>query len=259
VTSVNHGLMTLDVEGVGAPVFFVHGLGGSSNTFQPLMGPLGRYRLIRPDLAGSARSKLSHEKLSVALLVKHLVEAISALGATPLHLVGHSLGTHLCQHIAAQIPAKILSMTLFAPIYEPGDAARVRLRERAVLARDQGMSVIADAMIGAALSSDTKANNPVAVAFVRESHMRQTAEGFAQSCEALAETHAADVSQIKCPALIVTGDEDGVAPPSAALLLAEKIPGAKSKILDRCGHWTPIERPKECAILLSDFLRDIQN
>jgi 3-oxoadipate enol-lactonase len=259
LTIVDTAWLTAEVEGDGSPILFVHGLGGSSNTFQPLLGSLNGYRCVRPDLPGSARSKLPHEKLSISLFVKILIETAQTLGACPAHLVGHSMGTLICQHIAAQIPDQILSMTLFGPIYEPADAARERLRDRAQLARSQGMQVIADAMVSAALSSETKAAYPIAAAFVRESHMRQDAEGFAQSCEALAGATAADVRIIKCPVLLVTGEEDGVAPPSAAHALAEKITGAKTKILDRCGHWTPIERPAECARLLSDFLRETRH
>jgi 3-oxoadipate enol-lactonase len=256
VTSVNTAWLTAEVEGDGPPILFVHGLGGSSNTFQSLLGSLNGYRCVRPDLPGSARSKLPHEKLSISLFVKILIETAQTLGACPVHLVGHSMGTHVCQHIAAQIPDQILSTTLFGPIYEPADAARQRLCDRAQLARSQGMQVVGDAMVSAALSSETKSSNPIAAAFVRESHMRQDAEGFAQSCEALADAKAADVRMIKCPVLLVTGEEDGVAPPSAAHALAEKIRGAKTKILNRCGHWTPIEKPVECAKLLSDFLRE---
>ena len=62
---------------------------------------------------------------------------------------------------------------------------------------------------------------------------------------------------IGCPSLIVTGDEDGVGPPSVAREIAGCIKGARSVILDRCGHWTPIEKPKECGMLLSEFLRGI--
>jgi hypothetical protein len=36
------------------------------------------------------------------------------------------------------------------------------------------------------------------------------------------------------------------APPIIAQELAHKIGGAKTGILNRCGHWTPIEKSKEC-------------
>jgi pimeloyl-ACP methyl ester carboxylesterase len=57
--------------------------------------------------------------------------------------------------------------------------------------------------------------------------------------------------------LIVTGDEDAVGPPSIAQELAGKIGGAKTVILNCCGHWTPIEKTNECGKLLSEFVRGI--
>jgi pimeloyl-ACP methyl ester carboxylesterase len=47
------------------------------------------------------------------------------------------------------------------------------------------------------------------------------------------------------------------APPIIAQELAHKIGGAKTGILNRCGHWTPIEKSKECGKLLSEFVRAI--
>ena len=57
--------------------------------------------------------------------------------------------------------------------------------------------------------------------------------------------------------LLITGDEDGVAPPQAVRAMAERFYGAKSTrvvVLPRCGHWTPVERPEECQRELREFL-----
>ena len=121
------------------------------------------------------------------------------------------------------------------------------------------MIAVADAVAAAGLSSSTRTGSPVTFAFVRESHMRQDPEGFAQSCEALADAKGADLRLIRCPLLIATGDEDAVAPPSVAQALADKLKGARLKVFDRCGHWTPLERPKECGKLAADFARSQAN
>jgi pimeloyl-ACP methyl ester carboxylesterase len=43
-------------DGEGDAVLCLHGLGGTSNTWTPLMPALAGYRVIRPDLPGSGRS-----------------------------------------------------------------------------------------------------------------------------------------------------------------------------------------------------------
>lgn len=259
MSTVSTTRVVADVDGEGSPIVFVHGLGGTSNTFQTLLGALHGFRCVRPDLPGSGRSKLPHQPLSIASMVEAVVEAMKSFGASPAHLVGHSMGTIVCQHIAAQMPELVKSLTLFGPILEPGDSARQRIRERAQIARSQGMGVVADAAAAAGLSSSSKAHNTLGIAFVRESHMRQDAEGFVQTCEALASATAADLRLIRCPALIVTGSEDAVAPPAAAQAMAEKIKGSKLKVLDQCGHWTPVEKPQDCAKLLSEFVRSTRD
>jgi pimeloyl-ACP methyl ester carboxylesterase len=65
------------------------------------------------------------------------------------------------------------------------------------------------------------------------------------------------VERIEAPVLLVTGDEDVVAPPQAVRGMAERLSNAKgvrTVILHRCGHWTPIERPEDCGRELREFL-----
>ena len=257
MTSIRLAGMTVESDGEGPPVVMLHGLGGTSNSFQPLIPLLAGFRVVRPDLPGAGRSPTPPQQITVALLVEAVAGAATHLGVNRAHVVGHSFGTLIAQHIAARHAERVASLTLFGPILDPQEAARARLRERAATARHEGMNAVADRLTQSALSSATATDNPVVAAFVRESHMRQDAEGFARSCEALAQAERADHRLIDCPTLIVTGDEDTVAPASVAYELADKIGGAKTVILHRCGHWTPIEKSKECGTLLSEFLRSI--
>jgi pimeloyl-ACP methyl ester carboxylesterase len=116
------------------------------------------------------------------------------------------------------------------------------------------MHDIAQALLQAALSADTRARQPLAVAFVRESLQRQDPSAYARSCEALADAQAAAHDRIDAEVLLVTGDEDAIAPPQAVRSLAAKLKSARVVVLNRCGHWTPIERTEECARELRDFL-----
>jgi pimeloyl-ACP methyl ester carboxylesterase len=169
------------------------------------------------------------------------------------------MGTIVAQHIAAARPDVVASVALFGPLIAPPDAARTAMTARAAKAREgaAGMHEITQALLNAAISADTRQRLPVAVAFVRESLMRQEGDAYARSCEALAGAQAAAVERIEAPVLLVTGDEDGVAPPQAVRAMADKLHGAKSTkvvVLSRCGHWTPVERPEECQRELREFL-----
>ncbi len=252
--------MVVEDEGEGDAVVCVHGLGGSSNSFTPLMPVLARHRVLRVDLPGSGRSQNAEGLLSIERFAQAVQGACARLGVTRAHFVAHSLGTIVCQHIAVLAPALVRSLALFGPLSVPSDAARAGLRARAAKARAEGaagMHEITTALLHAALSSDTRQRQPLAVAFVRESLMRQQGEAYARTCEALADCTAAWVDNIACPVLLVTGDEDAVAPPQAVRALAERLHVARSTrvvVLPRCGHWTPIERVAECQAELRDFL-----
>ena len=258
MTGAAVGRTLIEIDGEGPVIVFVHGLGGTSNSFQMLVGALGGFRCVRPDLPGSGRSPRPFQALTMDLFVETVAEIVQKVGGAAAHLVGHSLGTLVCLHLSVRNPEWVKSLSLFGPIAEPSDAARQRLRDRARAARQDGMIGIADAAAGSGLSSASRNANPLLAPFVRESHMRQDPEGFAQSCEALAAAEGADLRFLRCPTLIVTGDEDAIAPPSAAQAIADKVKGSKIKVLEHCGHWTPFERPRDCAKLLSEHVRAVE-
>ncbi len=250
----------VEEEGEGDAVVCVHGLGGSTNTFTPLMPALARHRVIRVDMPGSARSSRVEGPLTVERFVETLLSVCTRLNVARAHWVGHSLGTIVCQHLAVAAPKLVRSLALFGPLIVPPEPARVAIRARAAKARSEGvagMHEIALGLLNAAISSETRQRSPLAAAFVRESLMRQDSDGYARTCDALADAGAASVERIEAPVLLVTGDEDGVAPPQAVRAFAEKLHSARGTrvvVLPRCGHWAPIERPEECVRELRDFL-----
>jgi 3-oxoadipate enol-lactonase len=252
--------VAVEDEGEGDAVVCVHGLGGSSNTFTPLMPALARHRVVRIDLPGSGCSQRVEGPLSIARFVDAVQSACTRLNVRRAHFVGHSMGTIVCQHVATAAPRLVASLALFGPLLAPTDAARSGIRARAARLRTEGLAGMHDVtqtLLNAAMSNDTRQRQPLAVAFVRESLMRQEPACYAATCDALADAQAASVDTVEAPVLLVTGDEDAVAPPQAVRAMAERLHRARSTrvvLLPRCGHWTPVERPDECQRELRDFL-----
>jgi pimeloyl-ACP methyl ester carboxylesterase len=240
----------------GAAVLCIHGLGGSSNTWTPMMPALQRQRVIRIDLPGSGRSRDIDGELSIDRFTRACLRVMAACKVERVQVLAHSMGTIVAAHLAAAEPGRVTSLALFGPLFAPPDAARPSLRARAARVRTEGvagMQAVADTLVQASTSSETRASRLAAVAFVRESLMRQDPEGYARSAEALADATAADAAKITRPTLLVTGDQDAVAPPQSVRHMGEKIAGAQVHVLPGCGHWTPVERPDACMELLRRF------
>src|ERR1700712_2646819 len=114
--------IAVEEEGEGPAIVCVHGLGGSSNTFTPLMPAMARHRVIRLDLPGSGRSQRAEGGLTIERYVAAALDVCDRLKVQRAHWVGHSMGNIVLQHIAAAHPKRVASLTMFGPLITPPDA-----------------------------------------------------------------------------------------------------------------------------------------
>ena len=236
----------LDGPDVGHPVVMIHGLGGSSTTFAPLLSAVPTARALRPDLPGSARSG-GAVRAGIDGLARGVTELMRAAGIGRAVLVGHSLGTLVAMEIAARRPEAVAGLVLYGAILEPPAPARAALRERADRAEAEGMAGIAGGVAAASLSARTRAETPAAEAFVRESVLRQPPAGYAAQCRALAAMTLPCHARLTMTCVLVTGGDDPVAPPEMARALAGRLARARVEILPGVGHWPTVEAPRDAA------------
>src|SRR3546814_23544 len=123
--------MAVEIEGQGSAVLCIHGLGGSSNTWSPLMPSFSRFRAIRPDLPGSARTPLTNSALSINGFVDQLAQLLADLKIESVHIAAHSLGTIVAQHFAVKHANRVRSLALFGPFLAPPEAGRPGIVARA--------------------------------------------------------------------------------------------------------------------------------
>lgn len=254
-TEIINGL-AVEIDGAGEPVVCIHGLGGSSNVWTPIMPALAMRRVIRIDLPGSARSCLAEGELTIAGCVQSVKGVLEALKTGPVDVLAHSMGSIVAQHLAVTFPDQVKSLALFGPLVAPADAGRPHIEARAAFARTGlgAMQEIADAIVAGATSTETRQQQPAVAALVRESIMRQTPEGYARSCEALARARSAALEQIKLPVLLATGDQDGVAPPANVESMGKRLGNVRVVVFAECGHWPTYEKPARCIEELRRFL-----
>jgi pimeloyl-ACP methyl ester carboxylesterase len=247
--------VAIESTGSGDPLLFIHGLGGSTNVFGPQVAVLSRFFTChRFDLPGAGRSETVPVE-GIGALVAATIAVLDGLGVDrPVHLVAHSMGTVIAQHLAVVAPDRVRSLALIGPIHAPAEGARTALRARAATARAEGLAGIADQVVAGGTSAETKAARPEVAAFVRELILRQDPEGYARHCDALAGAEAADVAKIAVPALLATGDEDNTSPSPAVAELAARFADARLEIVGRAGHWLTFEKPRQTTELILNFL-----
>ena len=244
----------VETTGEGPAVVFVHGLGGTTNFYEPQVAELAkRHRVVRFDLPGAGRSPYAGP-CSIESFADDLEAVLDAVGVDTAAVVGHSMGTIVVQHFAATRPQRVTKVVLLGPVKEQAPPAKEATRQRAAIVREQGMAAVADAIVGAATSEETRRQRPVAAAFVRELVTRQDPQGYAAHCEALANATAVDLATIEAPVLLLTGSEDKVGSPQNAELMFKELPNASYELIDGIGHWTAVEAPEQVTKAIRDFL-----
>ena len=252
-------LFVEDTEGEKPVVVCVHGLGGTTTFYEPIVPVLAEhFRVVRVDFDGHGRSPLTGP-ISVEQIAKDVGALIATLPGGKAHVVAHSLGTLIAQQLAATEPERVRSLVLLGPIRAQPDAAKTATRGRAVTVREQGMAAVADVIVQAATSPTARASNLLLAGTIRELLLGQKAEGYAQACEALAAAENPDLSKVAAPVLLLAGTEDKVSPDATRESIRTALANVKEATTSGCGHWTVTEAPAFVAAEASAFLRGIEN
>ncbi|KAF3491179.1 alpha/beta hydrolase fold protein [Arthroderma uncinatum] len=250
----------------GPPIVLVHGLGGTSEYYDPLISSLKlaeTYSIHQFDLEGHGRSPSSAESIlsmsSFADDVKSIFSLAGISPSTPATLIGSSMGCIIATLFAVQNPGLVRKLILLGPAPCPlPPAGRSATHARATVVRSRGMSTIADTVATAATSSLTKTKKPAVYSTIRSMLLGQDPECYAKACTALAdETKPLDLGSLTCRTCIITGDEDRVSPPAVCSQLAASIPNCQPPVvLKDVGHWHVFEDIDGVSKAIRPFLRD---
>ncbi|MGN5236486.1 bifunctional fumarylacetoacetate hydrolase/alpha/beta hydrolase family protein [Rhodococcus sp. SJ-3] len=254
LTRIGSGRLFVEKTGSGPAVVLIHGLGGASTVYEPQVEALAeQHTVLRYDLSGHGRSPALGPN-SIENWVDELVALLDTEGLDRVDLVAHSMGTLVATTFAATHPDRVGHLALLGAVRAQNEQAQSATRARARTVREGGMQAVADTIVAAALSTETKVARPVAVAAVRELLLGQDPAGYANACEALAAATEPKFTDIVAPTLLITGDEDKVSPTAVNEQLAESITDSRLEILDRVGHWHTVEDPARVTAMLVDFL-----
>jgi len=244
------------VEGDGAPLMLVHGVGSSLDAWDGVVDALGgRYRTIRLDLRGHGRSDKPEGRYELEDFIDDVVAVLDTLGVERCHLAGHSLGGLVAQGFALSHPDRLEKLVLLSTVAGRNDEERARVEKR--------LAIVADGIPGQHFENSVERwftpefvrANPDLIARYAE-HNRQNDPGaYASAYRVLAQTDLADrLGAITAPTMVATGDGDIGSNTRMARLMHERIPGSELHIFENLRHSILAEAPDRVARLLTEFL-----
>ncbi|RMG89434.1 MAG: alpha/beta hydrolase [Chloroflexi bacterium] len=242
ITTVGNQLIHYEVLGRGEPLIFIHGWLGSWRYWWPSMQAMSaaQHRAFAFDLWGYGDSSKAEHLYSMDSYVEMLKLFIDQLGiATPVTLVGHSLGAAVAVRYANENPddvGKIAAVSL--PLQ--GEYIHNRLLNtdpvtflNKVVGKSNSFNEV-DSEIGKA--------DPVAVQRLAEELNRRDVLMDLELCE--------------CPVLMVFGGQDTVVRPPE-----DDLPGLEGAennrylvALDNCHHFPMLQEKAKFNRLLLDFI-----
>lgn len=240
--------------GEGPPVVLVHGLGGSSNVWHGVTQSLRQHHhVISLDLRGHGRSAGKGE-FTVEKWAKDVGKLITHLELPAVTLVGHSLGTLVCQYLAWKQPDLVSNLVLVGAIsYFTPDVEEL-YRQRADLVEKDGIDAFIDEWLAGAVSPQTHATMPGGVGLLRDLILSNDHKNYAKSCRALAKAPTIQRDDIGQPTLLVTGAHDRSTPLGMTGELHADIPVSTVRVAPHVGHWVPVEDPAWLAATLLEWL-----
>jgi 3-oxoadipate enol-lactonase len=256
---INGCRLFVDERGAGAPVVLVHGLGGTAHDIWKLQLPelAAEFRVVAFDLRGSGASEVTPGPYTIDLLVDDVRALVETFGLGRVGLVGHSMGGAIVLSYAARFPTDVLAVVgVAAPVTLP-DAAREGLAARAETVEADGMAAVAETVATNGVSPTFREQRPEEFRSLIAMLSRNDPRGYAAQCRALVGLDlTGQLGQISAPALLVSGDVDGVSPPAATQSAGELVPDCRVTIVEDCGHNLTRERPEALAAAAWPFLRD---
>ena len=242
----------------GAPLLLLHPVALDLTWYGPQFEAFGQTRdVIAFDMPGHGLSDDLSSPPSFDIMARAVEAVLEALDGGPADVVGVSVGGMIAQTFALRRPDLVRSLGLVATLCTFPAEVRQALRERARVAREEGMARIAELSNERWFTPAFRARRPDMMERTRRSLLQQPGEFHAGMWEMIAGLELeTEIRTIACPTLVVTGTADVNAPPAAAEQIARAIPGASLHLMPGLGHFPPFEAPDAFNAILRAFLDD---
>jgi pimeloyl-ACP methyl ester carboxylesterase len=257
--------------GSGPPLLLIHGMAGSSATWEPVMRPLARsFTVIAPDLLGHGQSEKPRGDYSLGAFASLLRDVLVALGHEQATIVGQSLGGGIAMQFAYQFPERTERLVLVGS-GGLGEEVSPLLRMLTLpgseyllpIACNSTVNAIGD-KLGSWIGRLGIRPDPAVAEILRSFESLGDAEtrgAFIHTLRSVVDIRGQRVSAndklylaSDVPTLIVWGDHDPIIPLAHALDAHEAIVGSRLEIFEGAGHYPHCTDPEHFADVLDDFV-----
>ena len=249
-----------ETTGEAGPLLaLVPGLGGDGRWWSGVVADLAvDHRLVVIDHRGAGRSDRPRQTYSIAGIAADVAEILATL-PEPAHVVGHSTGGAVAQHIGLDHPHLARSLVL-SSTWARGDARfRALFRARAAMLRAGQVAAYQRLTNVLAHTADYLA--------AHEDELEAGVAGVAEKLAPLEVTAARiemlldhdlldDLPRIALPTLVIGAEADEITPFPMSETLATAIPGARL-VRVAGAHFHPLADPVGFAGLLRGFLGEV--
>jgi 3-oxoadipate enol-lactonase len=231
------------------------GLVGSATWTRQAVALAPAARVLTHDLRGYSNGATPSAGTSVAEHAGDLIALWDAHGVERSFVLGFSMGGMVAQEAALAAPERVAGLVLVSTAARVGDQVRQVYRERAAEIDAHGLESSLDILVERTLSRGFRERQPELTASYREQVAATPPQAITSTFRAVAGyDRLGDLGAIRCPALIVAGDEDSAMGVAAAGALHDRLREATLVVVRGAGHTIHVERPSAFAQLVADFL-----
>lgn len=244
------------ITGDGPVVTLSHSLGCNLSMWDDQVKALSRhYRVLDFDTRGHGHSGAPPGPYSLEQMAEDLRGLLAGLGITETHFVGLSMGGMIGQVFALAYPAQVKSLVLCDTTSRyPGDVWSV-WAERIKTVQEKGMEPLVGPTLERWFTAGLLERRKDVTDKVRAMLLTTPPQGYIGCCHAIPKINVTDrLGAIRCPALVIVGEEDPGTPVAMAKTMHAALPSAELAILRSAAHLSNMEQPEEFTRVLVRFL-----
>lgn len=259
LVSIGDAELYTETHGTGEDLLLVAGLGGSGTFWHAQAEVLAElYRVTVFDHRGVGRSSAAPLVSTSEQLADDLLKLMDALGIEQAHLVGHSTGGAIGQHVALREPQRLRSLVLSSSWAGPTPLFIELFKMRRDVLINSGIENYL--LLGALLASPAWHLHKKFTS--REAFLGGRTHALSRMDVELGRLNAVmthdlrhRLGDIRVPTAVMCAHDDQITAAPMSLELAELIPGALLRVLPEGGHFCPQTNTEQYNAALLELLQ----